>query len=72
MKKPRSERSLSQRHRRAGEINKWGYSILAGTISLAFAVAPGGISGVQGFALGFSAVFVAILLIEMSVAFADR
>jgi hypothetical protein len=45
-------------------IEKWGYAILAGVIGMAAASAPDGISPNLGFAIGFFAVFIGLLILE--------
>ncbi len=45
-------------------IEKWGYAILAGVIGMAAASAPDGVSPNLGFAIGFFAVFIGLLILE--------
>jgi uncharacterized membrane protein YjjP (DUF1212 family) len=67
-KDPFEDPKIPRRLRTASEspvINKWVYSILAGLICLAFAETPGGLSGLQAFAIAFVTTFLAIMLLEL-------
>lgn len=46
-------------------INKWGYAVIGALVGLFFASDPGGLSEIQGYALGFTSVYLALSLLEL-------
>jgi hypothetical protein len=46
-------------------VNYWSYALLMGVIGLAGAAEPGGLSELQGFALGFGLTFLGLLGLEL-------